>query len=337
MNVVFEGGQSDAELAFLMAHDTDTFNRWDAGDRLSTNVIMSLTKLSSIEDIEKADISDDFVEAIRISLKSASSAEPALISATLTLPDLNTLSQKMDIIDVDKLVAARKRVKTVLGTILKADFERVYASCAATGTYEFNSKETGRRRLRNTCLDYLRTDGSAASAKLAKAQYDSADCMSDRIHAFLALVGDVNNKEKDEVVSDFYNFAGKDALVLNKWFSIQANADMPGLLDRVQELKAHPDFTISNPNRCRSLISVFAGNLPHFHAANGEGYKFVSDAIIEIDKLNPQVAARLCGSFSQWKRFDTSRQALMKAQLEKIQNTEGISKDTYELATCCLK
>ena len=337
VKVVFEGGQSDAELAFLMAHDTDTFNRWDAGDRLSTNVIMGLTELASAEDIEKADISSDFVEAIRTSLKSAGSLDPALLSATLTLPDLGTLSQTMGVIDVEKLVAARKRVKKALGAALKAEFEAVYASCAATGSYEFNSLETGRRRLRNTCLDYLCADGSDATAKLAKAQYDSADCMSDRIHAFMTLAGRVGSAEKDEAVKDFYAFAGEDALVLNKWFAVQANADMPGLLDRVKELKAHPDFTLSNPNRCRSLISIFAGNMPHFHAADGKGYEFVAEAIVEIDKLNPQVAARMCGSFSQWKRFDTARQALMKAQLEAIQKSAGLSKDTYEVATRCLK
>ena len=337
VKVVFEGGQSDAELAFLMAHDTDTFNRWDAGDRLSTNVIMGLTKLASPEDIAKAEISGDFVEAIRTSLKSAGSVDPALLSATLTLPDLGTLSQTMEVIDVEKLVAARKTVKKALGAILKAEFESVYNSCAATGSYEFNSRETGRRRLRNTCLDYLCADGSDATAKLAKAQYDSADCMSDRIYAFMTLAGRVGSSEKDAVVQDFYDFADKDALVLNKWFAVQANADMPGQLDRVKELKAHPDFIMSNPNRCRSLISIFAGNMPHFHAADGKGYEFVRDAIVEIDKLNPQVAARMCGAFSQWKRFDAARQALMKAQLETIQKTDGLSKDTYEVATRCLK
>jgi len=247
------------------------------------------------------------------------------------------LSLAMDTVEVEKLVAARKTVKKALASTLKSEFEAVYASCAAKGGYEFNSQETGRRRLRNTCLDYLCSDGSADTAKLAKAQYDSADCMSDRLSAFMTLSSRVGQEEKGQVVEDFYHFAGKDALVLNKWFAVQASADMPNLLSRVKELREHPDFSMSNPNRCRSLITMFAGNMPHFHAADGEGYKFVSEAIVALDKLNPQVAARMCGAFSQWKRFDSARQSLMKTQLEFIQKTEGLSKDTYEVATRCLK
>lgn len=339
VKVSYVDGQSDAELAFLMAHDTDTFNRWDAGDRLSTNVIMSLTELDSVASIEAAELSADFVDAIRTSLNNAASTDAALLSAALTLPDLGTLSQLMDVVEVDKLVAATKRVKRVLGGTLKAEFEAVYAATTTTGAYEFNSKETGRRRLRNTCLDYICAEGGAAAAIVAKAHYDSANCMTDRLTAFRVLCGQKDGTpEKEEVIKDFYAFANNDALVLNKWFAVQATVDTPGAIDRVKALKEHPDFSISNPNRCRSLISMFAANnMAHFHAADGSGYKWVADAVVELDKLNPQVAARMAGAFSQWKRYDAGRKELMREQLEMIQKAEGLSKDTYEVATRCLK
>jgi aminopeptidase N len=330
--------QTNADLAFLMAHDTDTFNRWDAGDRLFTNVIMGLSSLETADVIASAEVSQELVDAIRTSLNNAANTDSAMLSAALTPPDRATLSQNMDVVDVDRLVAATKRVRKTLGAALKSEFEAVYAATAGAGDYEFNSKETGRRRLRNTCLDYICSDGSAESALVAKAHYDSANCMTDKMAGFRALSGRGDDcAEKGEVIADFYNFAKDDALVLNKWFSVQAMADTPDALSKVQALKGHKDFNISNPNRCRSLFTFFAANMPHFHAGDGAGYKFVAEAIVELDKLNPQVAARMTGSFSQWKRFDSGRQALMKAQLEMIQGTEGLSKDTYEVATRCLK
>ena len=275
------------DSSWLYAHDTDTFNRWDAGDRLSTNVIMSLTRLDSVASIESAELSAEFVDAIRTSLNAAASTDPALLSAALTLPDRGTLSQLMDVVHVDKLVAATKHVKRVLSETLRAEFEAVYAATTSTGAYEFNSKETGRRRLHNTCLDYICADNTAAAAAVAKAHYDAANCMTDRLAAFRVLCGQADGTtEKEEVIKDFYAFADNDALVLNKWFSVQATADTPGLIDTVKALKEHPDFSISNPNRCRALISMFAANnMPHFHSADGSGYKWVADAVVELDKL----------------------------------------------------
>ena len=144
-------------------------------------------------------------------------------------------------------------------------------------------------------------------------------------------------EEREAALTTFHKDAAGDALILNKWFALQAAADLPDLLTRVKTLKKHPDFIISNPNRARSLISMFAGNMAHFHAVDGEGYKFIGDCIVELDALNPQVAARLASSFAQWRRYDEKRQARMKIELERIQGTEGLSKDTFEVVTRCLK
>jgi aminopeptidase N len=335
--------QSNEELAFLMAYDTDSFNKWDASYRLASKVILGLVSNSkSIEDIESAgNIPDVYINAIRTVLSSCSnngdsSEADSLAAFTVMLPDLSALSQNMDIIDVEKLVAARKKVKKSLGMALKSEFETVYTSTNPTGPYIFSSKEGGRRRLHNIALDYLSSSGDAEAATRAKAQFDNANCMTDNISALGSLVSN-NCQERSDAIETFHKNAKGDALVLNKWFAIQAMADTPDQIERVKALKTHKDFLLSNPNRCRSLIGTFSANMPHFHAASGEGYKFVAETIIELDKLNPQVAARMCNGFSQWKRFDDKRQALMKAELEKIKGTDKLSKDTFEVVSKYLK
>lgn len=162
--------------------------------------------------------------------------------------------------------------------------------------------------------------------------------MSDSLSALGCLSNlPVDFPLRKKALASFYDAAAGDALVLNKWFAIQASADQPGTLDTVKALKSHKDFLINNPNRARSLISVFAGNMGHFHARDGKGYAFIADCVLELDKLNPQVASRLVGSFSSWKRFDETRQGLMKDQLLRIHATEGLSKDTFEVVSRSLK
>jgi aminopeptidase N len=336
--VTVEMTQSDAELAFLMANDTDTFNRWDASNRLSTKVIMSLLGKASVSDIEQAEVPAAYVEAIRKCLRDSASSDAALLSLSLQLPDLTTLSTMLEEVDVDKLVAARKRVKEVVARALQAEFLRVYEATVAKGPYAFNAAETGRRRLHNVCLDYLSVDSSPEAAKRAKQQFDSSDCMTDNLMALAALTAQAGPcPERDAALAQFYSAAAGDALVINKWFSIQASMETPDVVQRVQALRAHKDFTLSNPNRFRSLVSFFAANLPAFHVQGGAGYKFVADAIIEVDALNPQVAARLAQAFSQWRRFDATRRAQMKAELERVLAVKALSKDTKEVVARCLK
>jgi len=342
VKVVLEEEQSVAELAFLMAHDTDSFNRWDAGNRLSTRIILSLANAPSVSGISSAPLPAEYIDAIRtvLSTCSAPGSDPSLVAYALQLPDELTLSQDMQVIDVEKLHAARGRVKKALAQALKAEFEAAYENAGqaegANAKYEFSAAEVGRRRLRNTCLDYLSSERSAASAARSKLQFDSSNCMTDNIAALGCLVSQ-DCPERTAALASFHTAAKGDALVLNKWFAIQAMADLPGLLDTVKALKQHPDFIISNPNRARSLISTFAGNMAHFHAADGQGYKFVADCIMELDKLNPQVAARLAQAFAQWKRFDVTRQQIMKSEMERIQSMEGLSKDTGEVIMRLLK
>ena len=161
--------------------------------------------------------------------------------------------------------------------------------------------------------------------------------MTDKLAALGALVGKdpATCPERAEALKIFYDDAAGDFLVVNKWFGIQAGADLgsPASLDAVKALIEHPDFTWTNPNRMRSVVSIFAANMAAFHAADGSGYEFVGDVVLKVDKINNQIAARLAGSFSLWRKYDTARQEAMKKQLNRIKNSDGVSKDVYEIVS----
>jgi len=191
----------------------------------------------------------------------------------------------------------------------------------------------GKRRLRNVALRYL--SKLDAPEERCVQQYKSATCMTDALAAASALAG-VPGAARDEVLSSFYEraAANKEQLVINKWFSIQAVAESPDALSTVRSLMEHEAYDATNPNRVRSVISTFAGANPAaFHAADGSGYEFIGSQVLELDKRNPQVAARLAGAFGQWRRYTPERQALMEAQLRRIKQAEGISKDTFEIVS----
>jgi len=328
------------ELALLMGHDSDSFNRWDAGARLSTKLILEIAG-KPIDEIPTIQLPEYYVKAVAAVVESAKApgADPSLIAYALQLPDLNTLGQEVAVVDVDRLHAARELVRRRVGEVLRTPLLDLYSSLSAslTGPYQFNPQDVSRRRLRNTCLSLL-ADPALMLGQLAPAA-STALCMTDRLAALSCIVSSKTAAETDKQreLQRFYDDADGDALVLNKWFAIQAMGDLPDQLERVKRLTAHPDFKLSNPNRARSVLSTFSGNLPHFHAKDGAGYAFIADNVITIDALNPQVAARLASAFSQWRRFDGPRQDLMKAQLSRIAATPGLSKDSAEVVNRCLR
>lgn len=342
--VKLELEQTDAELCLLMAHDTDPFNRWEAGNRYFTKLILGLAG-QPVESIAATALPEALVQAVRVTLQSAarfqepnSGVDPSLIAYALELPDLATLINEVSVTDIDRLHAAHTHVQRSLATTLATEFRTVYdlASVRLEDAYQFVPSEVGRRRLQNTCLEYLTCQGGAAAAQLAKNQFDRAACMTDKLAALRALASLPDTAEAKAALETFYQEAAGMTLVVNKWFAIQASADHPTVLQRVKELKQHPDFLLSNPNRARSLISRFTANLPHFHAADGSGYAFVADSILELDALNPQVAARMVTAFAQWKDFDANRRGLMEAQLRRVLAQERLSKDTLENVQRCL-
>lgn len=292
------------------------------------------------DEILSKSLPETFVSAVRQVLKTCQSGQGdySLVAYALQLPGETTLSLEMPVILVDSLLVARKHVKKSLAKILYNDLFALHESLSSDSPYKFSPDEVGRRRLRNTCLDYIVSLETPETATLSEKQFNTANCMTDSLAALGALVSQpLGTPSREKALTQFYNNAAGDALVLNKWFGIQAFADNPNVLESVKNLKLHKDFIISNPNRARSLISSFAANMGAFHAKDGKGYEFIADCVLELDKLNPQVASRLSGSFSSWRKFDEQRQLLMKAQLERILGTNGLSKDTFEVVSRSLK
>lgn len=351
--VNLEMEQTDDELLTLMAYDTDAFNCWEASHRYWSKYILQLaSELSKGGNNAKAGLPEKFIQALRTLLVAGKthSKDKSLVAYALQIPDEATLSNAVKEIDIDALYHARRYVNEYVAKQLSGEFKEVYDALAQGGgkdePYLFTPAEVGRRRLRNTCLGYIAsqydvtqsesTAGNQAIISVIKKQFDEANCMTDKINALVQLAS-TPSKAREDALQAFYHDANNNALVINKWFSIQAMADYPTLLSDIKKLKQHPDFTLTNPNRARSLLSVFGANLYHFHQKNGDGYRFLADAIIELDRMNPQVAARMMSPFSLWRRYDTERQALMKTELTRIQQTSNLSPDSYEIVTRYLK
>jgi len=321
---------SDEALMFLMAHDSDGFNRWDAAQRLAQRVILRRVAEPA------ARLAPGFVDAFRQALADAR-ADRALLAEVLTLPGESYLADQLAQVDVDGIHRARETVKTGLAAALRDELLAVRAACSDTGPYDIAPASVGRRSLGNLALGYLMQRPDAEVAALCLRQYRAGRSMTD-VMAALALIADSELPERGEVLADFRARWQHDPLVMDKWFTVQATARHPETLARVQALMADPVFSMRNPNKVRSLIGAFAtANSVRFHATDGGGYAFLADRVLELDPANPQIAARLLRAMSRWRRFDPARQALMRAQLERVAGTAGLSKDVYEIAVKSLE
>mmetsp|Transcript_18797 Transcript_18797/g.48197 ORF Transcript_18797/g.48197 Transcript_18797/m.48197 type:complete len:1023 (+) Transcript_18797:79-3147(+) len=328
---------SDEDLAFLAANDTDSFNRWEASQILGGKAFKGVYAAENFDDVK---LNDGFVTALRRILTDKETADLSLLAYALVLPAESALLETMaPPVDPVKLHKARGAVRKAIAIALQADLEQRYAelSPAAGETVIIDGVNAGKRALRNTCLGYLASAKDEKSIALCAKQFEEArerGCMTDKLAAFSCLVEVPDAPESETAVKQFYDDAAGDALVVNKWFMMQAAADTEDSLQRVEKLIEHPDFTYTNPNRLRSVVSVFAGNVNGFHKLDGSGYKFMMETVLKVDKLNPQVASRLALSFSTWAKLDGARQALIKEQLAVLMSKqETLSKDTYEVVS----
>jgi aminopeptidase N len=291
-------------LRFLARHDSDPFARWDAGQRYAVDALLAMAA--------GAPMDDGLIEAASATLDRADT-DHAFAAEALALPSEAILADAMGVVDPDAIHAARQTARAAIAAALRPRFQAAYDRLADNGPYAIDGAAMGRRALRNACLAYLTN-------------------MTDQLAALAALCA-IDAPERVRALADFHARWRGDPLVLDKWFAMQAMSPLPGALDAVKALAAHPDYDIRNPNRVRSLVSSFAaGNQVRFHAASGAGYDFLADTILEIDPANAQIAARLTTALGQWRRFDAGRQDKMKAALSRIAARPGISTNTYEMA-----
>jgi aminopeptidase N len=321
---------SNHQLAFLMANDKDSFNRWDAGQKLIINILLSL--VTDIQQQKPLTLSPLLVNQFEQVLTDKK-LDPALIAKMLTLPTENYLAAQMDTPDVDAIHQAREFVKRQLAAALKAQFDQTYQRMSANKSYEFNASEMARRGLKNLCLSYLVASGDPFQVQRCLRQMKLADNMTELL-AGLRLMADQIGPEREHALRAFYEQWKHDKQVVDKWLAVQAASKLPDTLLRVKGLMQHEAFNIKNPNNVRALIGMFCRNNPvNFHAKDGSGYQFLAEQILILDKLNPQVAARMLGALNSWRRYDAGRQALMKQALENIAAEESLSADVYEIVT----
>ena len=322
---------SRKELGFLMGHDSDSFNRWDAAYNLSESVINDLIPLFA--DRSRAVLDPLYVDAVRRNLADRS-ADKSLTSLALQLPAETYLKQGMTIIDPRSLHAARQFVKKELARLLSHDFLEVYQENQRLEPYQISARAIGRRSLKNVCLDYLAcsADSGDEIVQLCRQQYFEANNMTDQFGVLSAVVH-LQIHERDELFRDFEKRHGSDPLLMDKWFSLQAISSADDTFDQVQTLTKHPMFSFKNPNKVRSLIGAFSQNHFHFHDESGKCYRFLADIIVKLDGMNPQMAARLVTPLINWKHYDTRRQQMMVQELEKIQRKKTVSRDVYEIVT----
>ena len=318
---------SSEELAFRLTHDSDEFNRWEAGQQLA---IRQAKRIINSEG--QAELPGYFLDAFGKVLVRRG-LDKALVAEIFTLPGENYLADNMPVVDVVGIHGARRSLYKGLAEHLQEQFEKAYHKNSSSKKYAFNASDAARRSLRNTSLHYLMELESDDYVKLCLAHHLDADNMTDALSSLIALVHH-DCDERSQVLEHFYDKWKDDRLVVNKWLSVQAISRLPGTLKQVRKLTRHAAFDIRNPNKVRALIGTFCNANPaQFHASNGEGYQFLADTIIELDTLNPQIASGLLTPLTRWHRHEPARQSLMKQQLERILTEHKPSRDVYEIVT----
>jgi aminopeptidase N len=325
-------GVSRERLRFLAAHDTDAFVRWDSGYQYATSIMLEM--IGAYQRDEELSLDGGLKDAMAAALAGADS-DPAFAAEALSLPSEAFIADQMGTIDVDAVHAVRQFLRAELGRGLAGELRTVYDRLSDSGPYRIDGTSIARRALRNACLGYLAAAGSEGVG-LARQQFDSASNMTDVLAALDVLAaGDA--PARIAALRAFHAKWQGDDLVLDKWFAIQAASPRPQAVEDVRSLYRHPDFDLRKPNRVRALVGAFSsGNQVRFHAASGAGYRFLADAILALDPMNGQVAARLVNPFGAWRRHDAGRAALMREQMQRILGAEGLSRFTFEKVTTVL-
>ncbi|HIO92473.1 MAG TPA: aminopeptidase N [Leucothrix mucor] len=318
------------QLIFLMQNDSDDFNRWEASQRLGQEVMMQMLLARAAG--EALGVETKVVDAYQSVLEN-DDLDYALRTEALVLPSEDDMAEAMDDADPEAIYEVRKFLRTTIAKALRLSLERIYVELEDKGDYKIDPSSIGKRRLKNICLSYLGTITDNGIDEMCYQQFKNATNMTDTLASFGVLL----NKEcpqREQAISDFETRWSSNTLVMDKWFVMQATSSLPSTLDSVKSLMNHALFDIKNPNKVRSLIGAFAnGNPVNFHQADGSAYTFIADRVLELDKLNPQIAARLVRTLINGHQYNAGREAMMREELERIKLEEGLSSDVFEIVS----
>ncbi|OFZ90288.1 MAG: aminopeptidase N [Betaproteobacteria bacterium RBG_16_66_20] len=319
--VILNYPYTEADLLQLLANDDDPFNRWEAAQRLAAEIILK----------KSGKPNEPFLNAIRAILRNT---DHAFVAEVLTLPSEAFLAEQMEVVDPDALHASRNALRKAVAANLKQELLDKYRGLESSGPYSPDAASSGKRALRNLALSYLMELETTDLVALCYEQFGQQDetraNMTEQFAA-LACLANSNASQRAIALDSFYDKWQHEPLIVDKWLAVQAGSRLPGTLARVKQLLAHPAFDLKVPNKVYSLIRGFSANHVRFHAADGAGYVFLADQVLALDKLNPQIAARIARGFDRWKKFDDKRKTVARTQLERIRDSGGLSRDVAEI------
>ncbi len=320
-------------LAFMLAHDSDDFNRWFAGQKLYLQILGDL--ITAVQKNQALTVPQILVDSMRAVLLDPK-INVSLKACLLSLPSMPQIIDTLQLADPEQIYTVKKFLATKIAEILATDLVAMYELYQTPGQYSYNAHDVAFRTCKNVILSYIASRKTPVAIALLVAQYEAANNMTDSIAA-LANLASIDCAERTRLLDHFHTKWVNNPLVINKWLTIQAQADLDDALLRVQKLLKHASFTFKNPNNLRALIGGFCvGNSARFHAANGAGYKFLGDIVIQLNAINPAVAARLLTPLTQWQKFSLDRQQLMCAELDRIKQTKDLASDLQEIVNKAL-
>ena len=316
-----------ADQTFLAANDPDPFNRWQA---IQTLAMRGLTDATAATRAGRAPKIDDRIAEAIVTTAMLETLDPDFRALAIGLPTEADMARELAVdVDPDAIFTARDHLRGIVAAKGHSAFADLHDRLAPQGAYSPDAVAAGRRSLRSAALDYLVRAGEGG---LALDAYARADNMTDRLAA-LGIVVAADLPEADALLADFHDRFADDPLVVDKWLMVQATAPVAGALDRVRALTTHPSFSITNPNRVRALITTFAsGNQTQFNRADGAGFAFVADRVLELDRINPQVASRMLSAFRSWRALEPHRRAYAEAELKRVASAAGLSRDVADIA-----
>jgi aminopeptidase N len=332
INLEFE--QSDDELAHLIQHESDDYAAWQAMQQLSLNLLLPVIKENAAPNEESPFDEDAYQRLLQgySTLLGSKAGDKAILAEMLTLPSAGYLAELCKPINPQRVVNSKESLSRRLANDLQAQLESVYLANQGVEKFKLDALAMAERKLKNTALALLLTTEKANTYELALKQYQQASNMTDRLAAFVALIHS-SYPDKENLIADFYAQWQNNTLVLDKWFAVQATIPDPkqDVLASVMGLMKHSAFSINNPNKVRSLVGAFTSNMRAFHRQDGAGYALLADIIIRLNEINPQIGARLAGTFNNWRAYDDPYSSNMKTQLERIKAQDKLSRDISEI------